>query len=52
MRPANCTRKSLAIDVGQSLKGEDEVATLNRINPHRGVLATIKVDNGSAFTSR
>lgn len=51
MRPANCTRKSLAIDVGQSLKGE-EVATLNRINPHRGVPATIKVDNGSAFTSR
>lgn len=48
----NYTRESLAIDVGQSLKGEDVVATLNRIVAHRGVPATIKVDNGSEFISK
>jgi putative transposase len=48
----NYTRESLAIDVGQSLKGEDVVATLNRIAAHRGLPATIKVDNGSEFISK
>jgi len=32
----NYTRESLAIDVGQSLKGEDVVATLTRITSTRG----------------
>src|SRR4030088_663146 len=41
----NYTRESLAIDVGQSLKGEDVVSTLNRIAAERGLPATIKVDN-------
>ena len=48
----NYTRESLAIDVGQSLKGEDVVNTLNRIAMHRGLPATIKVDNGSEFISK
>ena len=48
----NYTRESLAIDVGQSLKGADVVATLNRIAATRGLPATIKVDNGSEFISK
>lgn len=48
----NYTRESLAIDVGQSLKGEDVVNTLNRIAALRGLPATIKVDNGSEFISK
>jgi putative transposase len=48
----NYTRESLAIDVGQSLKGEDVVNTLNRITAQRGLPATIKVDNGSEFISK
>jgi putative transposase len=48
----NYTRESLAIDVGQSLKGEDVVNTLNRIAAQRGLPATIKVDNGSEFISK
>ncbi len=48
----NYTRESLAIDVGQSLKGDDVVATLNRIAVTRGLPATIKVDNGSEFISK
>jgi putative transposase len=48
----NYTRESLAIDVGQSLKGEDVVNTLNRIAAERGLPATIKVDNGSEFISK
>ena len=35
----------LAIDVGQSLKGEDVVRTLNRIKADRGLPRTIKMDN-------
>jgi putative transposase len=31
----NYSRESLAIDVGQSLKGEDVVDTLNRITAER-----------------
>lgn len=48
----NYSRESLAIDVGQSLKGEDVVNTLNRITAQRGLPATIKVDNGSEFISK
>lgn len=48
----NYTRESLAIDVGQSLKGEAVVATLTRITSTRGLPATIKVDNGSEFISK
>jgi putative transposase len=40
----NYTRESLAIEVGQSLKGEDVVNTLNDIAMKRGLPATIKVD--------
>ena len=48
----NYSRESLAIDVGQNLKGEDVVNTLNRITTERGLPATIKVDNGSEFISK
>lgn len=48
----NYTRESLAIDVGQSLKGDDVVATLNRIAATRGLPATNKADNGSEFISK
>jgi putative transposase len=47
----NYTRESLAIDVRQSLKGEDVVNTLSRITANRVLPATIKVDNGSEFIS-
>jgi putative transposase len=48
----NYTRESLAIEVGQNLKGEDVVNTLNRIASYRGLPVTIKVDNGSEFISK
>lgn len=48
----NYTRESLAIDVGQNLKGDDVVKTLNRIATYRGLPTTIKVDNGSEFISK
>ncbi len=38
------TRECLAIDLGQSLKGEDVVNSLNRICARRGLPATIKTD--------
>lgn len=47
-----CTRECLAIDVGQSLKGEDVVNALNRICAERGRPKTIKTDNGSEFISK
>ncbi len=46
------TRECLAIDVGQSLKGEDVVNSLNRICAERGLPKTIKTDNGSEFISK
>ena len=48
----NYPRESLTIDVGQSLKGDDVLATLNQIAATRGLPATIKVDNGSEFISK
>ena len=46
------TRECLAIDVGQSLKGEDVVDSLNRICANRGLPQIIKTDNGSEFISK
>jgi len=46
------TRECLAIEVGQSLKGEDVASALNRITEHRGLPRTIKTDNGSEFISK
>jgi putative transposase len=46
------TRECLAIDVGQSLKGEDVVATMQAIRSTRGLPQTIKVDNGSELAGR
>ncbi|WP_297655995.1 IS3 family transposase, partial [Hydrogenophaga sp.] len=46
------TRERLAIDVGQSLKGEDVVRVLTAITQERGLPRTIKSDNGSEFISK
>ena len=46
------TRESLAIHVGQSLKGDDVVRVLNAIVYERGQPETIKTDNGSEFISK
>jgi putative transposase len=46
------TRESLAIEVGQRLKGEDVVGTLNQIRGKRGVPKVLFCDNGSEFTSQ
>jgi putative transposase len=48
----NYTRECLAIDVGQSLKGEDVIRVLERIALSRSLPQTIKVDNGSEFISK
>jgi CRP-like cAMP-binding protein len=45
-------RESLAIHVGQSLKGDDVVRVLNAIVQERGQPQTIKTDNGSEFISK
>ena len=46
------TRESVAIEAGQSLKGEDVVRTLNRLKQERGVPKMLFCDNGSEFTSQ
>lgn len=46
------TRESLAIHVGQSLKGEDVVRVVDAIAGQRGTPQTIKADNGSEFISK
>jgi putative transposase len=46
------TRECLAIDVGQSLKGEDVARVLTAITQVRGLPRTIKSDNGSEFISK
>lgn len=46
------TRESLAIYVGQSLKGEDVVQVLKGIVAARGKPKTIKTDNGSEFVGK
>jgi putative transposase len=47
-----CTRECLAIEVGQSLKGEDVVRTLEQIVHERGRPSIIKTDNGSEFVGK
>jgi putative transposase len=46
------SRESLAIHVGQSLKGEDVVQVLNGIAAQRGRPQVIKSDNGSEFAGK
>ena len=46
------TRESLAIEVGQRLKGEDVVSTLNEIRLTRGGPKFLFCDNGAEFTSQ
>ncbi len=46
------TRESLAIEVGQSLKGEDVVTVLNRIKAQRGSPKMLFCDNGTEFSSQ
>ena len=46
------TRESLAIEVGQRLRGGDVVSTLNEIRQKRGVPRFLQCDNGSEFTSQ
>jgi len=46
------TREGVAITVGQSLKGDDVVRTLNQLKNKRGVPKLLFCDNGSEFTSQ
>ena len=46
------TRESLAIDVGQRLRGEDVVATLGRLQQQRGAPTYLFCDNGGEFSGR
>jgi putative transposase len=46
------TREGVAIEAGQSLKGEDVVRVLNRVKQQRGVPKFLFCDNGSEFTSQ
>lgn len=46
------TRESLAIEAGQSLKGEDVVMVLNRILLQRQAPKVLFCDNGSEFASQ
>jgi putative transposase len=46
------TRESVAIEVGQRLKGDDVVRVLNRMKRQRGVPKVLFCDNGSEFTSQ
>ena len=47
-----CTRESLAIEAGQSLKAADVVRVLSRICLKRATPKTLFCDNGSEFTSQ
>lgn len=47
-----CTRECVAIEVGQSLRGEQVVALLNRLKVHRSTPTRLFCDNGSAFRSQ
>ena len=46
------TREAVAIEVGQSLKGDDVVRTLNKLKQEREVPKVLFCDNGSEFTSQ
>lgn len=45
-------REAVAIEVGQSLNGDDVVRTLNRVKLGREVPKVLFCDNGSEFTSQ
>ena len=47
-----CARESLAIEAGQSLKGEDVAMVLNRITLQLGAPKVLFCDNGSEFISQ
>jgi putative transposase len=46
------SRESLAIEVGQSITGEQVVMVMNRLSAVRGAPKRIRVDNGPEFVSR
>ena len=46
------TRESLAIEAGQSLRGEDVVGVLQRVQQERGGPKRLFCDNGSEFCSQ
>ena len=46
------TRESLAIEAGQSLRGEDVVQVLQRVQQERGGPQRLLCDNGSEFCSQ
>jgi Transposase and inactivated derivatives len=46
------TRESIAIEVGQSLRGEHVVTVLNRLTAQRGAPTRLLCDNGSEFCSQ
>lgn len=46
------TRERLAVDVGQSVKGDDVVRKLNKISGQRGLPETVEIHNGSEFISK
>jgi putative transposase len=46
------TRESLAIEAGQSMRGEDVVRVLNRLKLERGTPKVLFCDNGSEFTGQ
>ena len=48
----NYSRECLASEVGQSLKGEQVVAVLERLKFTRGTPRSIRMDNGSEFVSK
>ena len=47
----NFSRESQAIRAGVSLKGQDVVEVLNQLVKERGAPLSIRVDNGTEFTS-
>jgi putative transposase len=46
------TRECVALEAGQSLKGEDVVRVLDRLKQQRGVPKLLFCDNGAEFTSQ
>jgi len=48
----NYNRECIALEVGQSIHGEQVTAVLNRLKHIRGVPRSIRVDNGSEFVSK
>ena len=48
----NFSRKCLAIEVGQHIRGEDVVGAMERLKAEHGTPVFIKVDNGPEFISK